>query len=122
MPNNSVPTVDIEELSREIVRRLKPLDPDRIVLFGSYAWGSPTEESDVDLYVVTGDDYVPANWKERNALYLNVARAVRDLRREVPIDLIVHTRKMSRAFMEEKSMFSRKILAEGRSLYEKTGI
>lgn len=36
--------VDIEVLKHEIVERLKPLDPDKIILFGSYAYGIPTEE------------------------------------------------------------------------------
>jgi len=44
--------VNIEEISNEIVEKLKPLDPDRIILFGSYAYGTPTEESDIDLFLV----------------------------------------------------------------------
>ena len=39
----------IEELSRRIAREF---DPERIVLFGSYAQGTPTEDSDVDLLVI----------------------------------------------------------------------
>jgi len=44
--------VDIEVIKHEIVERLKPLDPDKIILFGSYAYGNPTEESDIDLFLV----------------------------------------------------------------------
>jgi len=44
--------VNIEVLKHEIVERLKPLDPDKIILFGSYAYGTPTEESDIDLFLV----------------------------------------------------------------------
>ena len=44
--------VDIEVLKHEIVERLKPLNPDKIILFGSYAYGIPTEDSDVDLFIV----------------------------------------------------------------------
>ena len=40
--------VDIEVLHQEIVERLKPLDPDKIILFGSYAYGTPTADSDLD--------------------------------------------------------------------------
>ena len=35
--------VDIEKLKDEIVERLKPLDPDKVILFGSYAYGTPNE-------------------------------------------------------------------------------
>ncbi|MEA3353848.1 MAG: nucleotidyltransferase domain-containing protein [Campylobacterota bacterium] len=44
--------VDIEEIKDEIVERLKPLDPDKIILFGSYAYGTPNEDSDIDLFLV----------------------------------------------------------------------
>lgn len=44
--------IDIEELKPLIVERLKPLNPDKIILFGSYAYGTPTEESDIDLFLV----------------------------------------------------------------------
>ncbi|BCD67943.1 nucleotidyltransferase domain-containing protein [Nitratiruptor sp. YY09-18] len=44
--------IDIEKLKSEIVERLKPLDPDKIILFGSYAYGEPNEESDIDLFII----------------------------------------------------------------------
>jgi len=44
--------VDIEVLKHEIVERLKPLKPDKIILFGSYAYGTPNDESDIDLFLV----------------------------------------------------------------------
>jgi predicted nucleotidyltransferase len=44
--------IDIEVLKHEIVERLKPLDSDKIILFGSYAYGTPDEDSDIDLFLV----------------------------------------------------------------------
>lgn len=44
--------LDIEKIKIEIVERLKPLDPLKIILFGSYAYGTPTEESDLDICVI----------------------------------------------------------------------
>lgn len=44
--------VDIETLKYEIVKRLKPLDPHKIILFGSYAYGKPNEDSDIDLCII----------------------------------------------------------------------
>ena len=41
--------VDIDKLKPIIVDKLKPLNPDKIILFGSYAYGQPTEDSDIDL-------------------------------------------------------------------------
>jgi len=44
--------VDIEKLKPLIVERLKPLNPDKIILFGSYAYGTPNEDSDIDLFLM----------------------------------------------------------------------
>jgi predicted nucleotidyltransferase len=54
---NSRMTTDTRELSDELEMQIKealaPLHPDKVILFGSHAWGQPTEDSDIDLYVVT---------------------------------------------------------------------
>lgn len=43
---------NIEALLTIIVNRLKPLNPTRIILFGSYAYGEPSFDSDLDICVV----------------------------------------------------------------------
>jgi predicted nucleotidyltransferase len=43
--------VNIEELKPLIVERLKSLNPNSIILFGSYAYGTPTKDSDIDLFI-----------------------------------------------------------------------
>jgi tRNA nucleotidyltransferase (CCA-adding enzyme) len=50
--------LDIEEIKSKIIKRLKPLNPNKIILFGSYAYGTPHKDSDIDLYVVTNDDFI----------------------------------------------------------------
>ena len=42
--------LDIEELIDKIIKLLLPLHPNKIILFGSYAYGKPTDESDIDLF------------------------------------------------------------------------
>ena len=44
--------LNIEKLTNEIVELLKPLNPEKIILFGSYAYGTPTEDSDLDICVI----------------------------------------------------------------------
>ena len=44
--------VDIEKLKPKIVEQLQPLSPDKIILFGSYAYGTPNENSDIDLFII----------------------------------------------------------------------
>jgi predicted nucleotidyltransferase len=44
--------INIDRLKPLIVEKLKPLNPDKIILFGSYAYGHPNEYSDIDLFVL----------------------------------------------------------------------
>ena len=44
--------INIDELKPLIIERLKPLNPDKIILFGSYAYGTPNEDSDIALFLI----------------------------------------------------------------------
>jgi len=105
--------IDIEILKYEIVERLMPLDLDKIILFGSYAYGTPNEDSDIDLYVVTKDDFIPQSWKEKSEVHLKVARAIQDILQKYPTDLITHTRLMHQKFTELNSSFAKEIMSKG---------
>jgi len=102
-----------EELKAQIVERLKPLNPQKIILFGSYAYGTPHKDSDIDLYVVTNDDFMPQSWREKSKVYLNVANMLDDIMKKYPTDLIVHTKAMHEKFLELNSYFSRVIMNDG---------
>jgi len=107
------------EIQDKLYQRLKTLDPERVILFGSHAYGHAALDSDIDLLIVTQDEHIPRDFKEKNAIYLRVAEALTDIEKLVPIDLIVHTKPMHQQFIAMRSMFSRKLLAEGKILYEK---
>ena len=109
--------IDIDKIKDEIVERLMPLDPDKIILFGSYAYGTPCDDSDIDLYVVTNDDYIPQSYREKLDLKLRISRAIKDLQKIIPIDVITHTKKMHEKFIETNSSFSREILQNGVKIY-----
>jgi predicted nucleotidyltransferase len=101
------------QLERQIRDALAPLRPEAVILFGSYAWGQPTEDSDIDLYVVTGDDFLPATWREKREIVHAVSDRILDLRTRYAIDLLVHTKPMHREFVETDSSFARQIMKEG---------
>ena len=44
-----------KEIKAKIVESLKPLKPEKIIIFGSYAYGNPDENSDLDICVVEKD-------------------------------------------------------------------
>ena len=62
-----------ENLKNQLIERLKPLNPEKVVLFGSYAYGEPSKDSDIDLIVVTDDDIMPSNFDEKMQFYLKVS-------------------------------------------------
>jgi predicted nucleotidyltransferase len=100
-------------IKKQIVEKLMPLNPEKIILFGSYAYGEPNSDSDLDLYVVTNDDFMPKSWKESSALYLSVSKRLRDLRKKIPIDLIVHTKQMHKKLVQLDSNFYRNSIQKG---------
>jgi predicted nucleotidyltransferase len=110
---------DIDSILDEIKNRLIPDGIEKLILFGSYAYGNPTEDSDIDLLVVTSDLDLPKSFSEKSRVYLRIARKVDDIRRRVPVDLIVHTHSMHEKFLELDSMFCRELEDNGRIIYEK---
>ena len=111
--------MDIEKLKKEIVEKLQPLNPEKIILFGSYAIGNPTENSDLDLYIVTSDEFIPRTWREKMNIKLRFSRKLRDIKEVYDIDLIVHTKQMYEKFLKLNSMFAKEILSKGKIIYEK---
>jgi len=103
---------------KAIVSRLQQLKPYRIILFGSQAIGDADEASDIDLIVVLDSEAMPATYREKQDLYLQVARLLRDIRSKVSVDLIVHTRAMYARFMATGGAFARQVQEKGVVLYE----
>lgn len=96
---------------QEIADRIRNgLQPDKIILFGSHAWGEPTDDSDVDLLVIVPESHEPAHRRAARA-----HRALRGI--SAPSDIIVRTRdEMSRINPVRSSLLYR-ALTEGRALH-----
>lgn len=103
----------LDSQKREIVERLKPLRPKKIILFGSCAWGDPGNDSDIDLYVVTDDDFTPRNFSEKMEIKLKVSSRLLEFRKKHPLDLIVHTIPMHEKFLAFGSSLARQIMTNG---------
>jgi uncharacterized protein len=72
---------NLNKIKKLIVSRLKPLNPLKIILFGSYAYGNPNENSDIDLCVI----------QERVESKINEKRRIRQLLKDINIskDILV---------------------------------
>lgn len=64
--HKDVVMVDIEKIKSIIVNDLKPLNLDKIILFGSYAYGTPSESSDLDICIV--DDNFTSKTKTKSKI------------------------------------------------------
>ncbi len=106
----------LDSQKKEIVERLKPLNPKRIIVFGSHAWGKPGKDSDIDIYVVTNDDFSPKNFSEKMEIKLKVSRLLLEFRKKHSVDLLVHTIPMHEKFLSLDSSLARQIMSEGEEL------
>src|SRR5438093_6973598 len=100
----NVPMRVIRRFAREVAERFRP---EKIILFGSYAYGRPHQDSDVDILVV-----IPA--------YDEINQAVR-IRQKTehpfPLDLIVRTPDTLRWRLEAGDWFLREVVERGKVLY-----
>lgn len=86
----------------------KAFRPDRIVLFGSYAYGTPNEDSDVDLLVV-----MPSEGLNHH----QAARIRQAIDADFPMDLIVRADDEIRQRIEWNDFFLKEITEQGIALY-----
>jgi len=101
-----------EELLDQVTQRIvEGFAPEKVILFGSHAWGKPHRDSDVDLLVMMETSQPTIQ------VAAAIARAARP--RFLPLDVLVKTPKEVAERARAKDFFIRKILREGRVLYER---
>ncbi len=103
---------------QQISEILSKFNPYLILLFGSYAYGTPDEDSDIDILVVTQDDFIPQTFKEHTKIYMKISSAIRPVKKQIAVDLIVHTLPMYEKFIKQDSSFAHEITTQGKIIYE----
>ncbi|NJM69290.1 MAG: nucleotidyltransferase domain-containing protein [Scytonema sp. RU_4_4] len=99
----------IEEITRRLVALL---NPEEIILFGSYAWGTPHQHSDLDLCIILPDNIPGFNRIEWGVKAIN---ALNDLM--IDVDILIKTRNDVETFKTVPASLTRKIVEEGKLLY-----
>ena len=104
-------TLDTEVLAEITARLVAEFHPEQIILFGSHAWGTPTDDSDIDLLVI-----VPTS---QESLYWRAVRAYRALPddRTVSTDILVKTRAEFDRYRHLHASLEAQIVEQGRVLY-----
>ena len=103
-----VKRTQIRAFSKAIAREFRPR---KIILFGSYAYGRPTEDSDVDVLVIMPFD------RKRGRKSLEIRQRIPA---DFPLDLIVRTPEAITRRLQWGDCFIQEILAKGDVLYEAT--
>jgi predicted nucleotidyltransferase len=97
---------------RAVVDRIvEALHPEKVILFGSYAYGKPTIDSDVDILIVMESDERPAK------------RAYRAYKaiwgKSFPMDILVRTPMELAHRLEINDYFMEEVIERGQVLYER---
>jgi uncharacterized protein len=97
------------QICNYVQRVAERFHPQRVILFGSYAYGQPSKDSDVDLLVVMPHDGHPA---------LMASEIRKNVRSGFPLDLIVRSPDEIRRRLRIGDGFIQEILNRGQPLYE----
>ncbi len=105
---NAVKNQQIQEIADKIAEKFKP---EKIILFGSYAWGKPTKDSDVDLFIIEKSD------KSRRERQLELRSFL--FGSPFPYDILAYTPEESEKRIQVGDFFIKNILNKGKILYER---
>ena len=109
----------INKQINELVTKLLELDPVKIIAFGSYATGDMHENSDIDLLIVLNIDTIPQTYEEKMNLKVEIRKAIREINKKIPIDIIVYTLPEYNEIIKNMGSFLREIHETGKLIYEK---
>lgn len=97
-------------ISMIVEKAKKDYKPEKIILFGSYARGNPTIDSDIDLLVVK-DSSCRRDERDRE-----IRKSLKDIK--FPLDIFVYTPEEVEKFYNLKGSFINEIFSKGRVIYE----
>ncbi|NUO82999.1 nucleotidyltransferase domain-containing protein [candidate division KSB1 bacterium] len=98
---------DLDEIIARLTQEFKP---EKIILFGSHAWGNPHADSDVDLLVIVSSASSPPSRRAAKAY-----RCLQGLK--TPTEIIVSTRQELERYRSVPSSLTRQILERGKIIY-----
>ena len=105
---------EVKKLLSEVVEKLKgEYKPLRIILFGSYAFGNPTEDSDIDLLILKNTN------KRKVDRFVQVKRIIYNPNCKIPISPLVYNPEELEERLRMGDDFIKEIIQKGTILYER---
>ena len=96
-----------KEKIQKIIEQIKiQFHPQKIIIFGSYAWGTPTEDSDLDLFLIMESNL------RRDQRSRQVQKIFSD--RTFPLDILIYTQYEVEQSLKRGDFFIKEILSEGK--------
>ncbi|MGR3178565.1 MAG: nucleotidyltransferase domain-containing protein [Candidatus Anammoxibacter sp.] len=108
--------IENKKLVEEILILLKDQKLYKVILFGSYAYKKPHDDSDIDLLVILDKNGVSNNYKKILENKKLISKQLRALRKRVPIDLLVYTKDEWKILQDCKTSFFKQVEKEGVAL------
>jgi len=100
------------KIIQKIAEKIKQeYNPEKIIIFGSYAWGNPDKDSDIDLFIVKNTDEKPRDRRMRVRKILDEENAI------FALDPLVYTPDETRNRLRLGDDFIKKIMDEGVVVY-----
>jgi predicted nucleotidyltransferase len=101
----------IEIINRMVEKIKREYQPEKIILFGSYAWGKSSKHSDIDLFIIKDTT------ARRIDRAVEVRRILDDENAEFPLDVLVYTPSEIKRRLEIEDDFIKDIIDKGKILY-----
>ena len=101
--------VDMQSIEEMIAHIVQEFQPERIILFGSYAYGTPTADSDVDLLVILPFE----GQAPRKSLEI-----LNKINPSFAVDILVRTPEQVQQRLAWNDFFLQEIIEQGKVLYE----
>ena len=102
-----------------IVQCLIGLNVHKVILFGSYARGTATEDSDIDLLVVLDTDEFAKTFDERMDRKRPISTALLEVNYQFPMDIVVYSKGEFDYLKKREDFFVQEIEKTGKELYGK---
>jgi len=103
--------VELKKINDIVSRIASKFNPDKIILFGSYASGTPNDDSDIDLLVIQDTD-LPRHKRSFEIQKLLIGSMI-------PMDILVYTNNEFEKEKDEKYSFLNSAIKTSKILYER---
>jgi uncharacterized protein len=106
-----IPEATRAELDKIVKQVVADYQPEKIILFGSYAYGKPSADSDLDLLIIkkTAERFIDR--------WTNVRKIVSDPERSIPFEPLILTPRELEERLARGDQFMEEIMTKGVVLY-----